>query len=172
MICGAGGAPADALRTLTQLTGCCLGAAEGGPVGCTCWEPVYDLEQQPVDREAEPGTRSAMCADCAYRSTSPEAKGDPSYSPRPEHGDGTFWCHQGMRKPVAWRHPLGITVEATGDFYDPPIHRSLSSGEPVPFRADGTPGERCAGWAAHRRDDNRLLADLAEQAGEAVAPLP
>lgn len=149
-LCGDGSAPADALRTLTLLRGCCYGAAEYGPDRCTCWEPIYDQEQEPADRAASPGTRSTMCDDCAYRPTSPEAQGDPNYSERPEPGAGTFWCHQGMRRPVAWRHPAGITVEATGHFYEPPVLRG-PDGEGVPYKADGSPGDRCAGWAAHAR---------------------
>jgi len=173
-VCGAGGPPPDALRTLTGLTGCCLGAAEGGPADCTCWEPIYDLEQQDPDTSQEPAQRAAMCEDCAYRPNSPERSGDPNYSLSGEEGYGVldlgpsevFWCHQGMRKPKAWRHPLGITVEATGDFYAPPIRLDRERGIAVPYKADGSPGDRCAGWAAHRRSDGAMVAELAERAGE------
>jgi len=56
-----------------------------------------------------------------------------------------FWCHQGMRKLVAWRHPAGVTVPVTVDGYGPP------GVDGVPYRADGTPAEVCGGWAARRR---------------------
>lgn len=164
-VCGGASAPADALRTLTGLAHCCLGAAEGDPGDCTCWEPVYELDQQPLNLTMHPATRPKMCDDCAYRPTSPEAQGDPNYSERPELGAGTFWCHQGMRKPVAWRHPLGITIEATGDFYEPPI-RPFRGGEPVPYKADGSPGDRCAGWAAALRQDAATVGELAASVAE------
>lgn len=168
-VCGGGGAPADALRTLTQLAHCCIGAAEHGPGDCTCWEPEYELEQQTPDTSIEPTTRATMCADCAYRPDSPERSGDPNYQHSDEDGfselaAGVFWCHQGMRKPLRWRHPAGISVEAIGDYYSPPLRER--DGELVPFRADGTPGERCAGWAAHRRRESDMLADVMQQAGE------
>lgn len=140
-------------RALVALLGCCIDAAEEGPEACTCWEPEYDQEQQPIDRTTVPGTRATMCEDCAYRPDSPERTGDQRYSHTDpddydtplalaKRGD-VFWCHQGMRKPVRWRHPSGLTVDADVDAYAPPIR------EGVPFQADGQPGLRCAGWAAH-----------------------
>lgn len=174
-VCGAGGAPADALRVLTQLAHCCLGAVEGGPVDCSCWEPVYDRDQQAPDLAPEPGTRPAMCEDCAFRPDSPERTGDPNYSLSGEEGYGvldlgpreTFWCHQGMRKPTAWRHAtLGITVAASGDYYQPPLRER--DAEVVPYKADGSPGDRCAGWAAHRRRDGAILAELVELVEQAA----
>jgi hypothetical protein len=120
-------------------------------MGCTCWVPEYDLEQtEPT--AAEPATRLVMCSKCAYKPTSPERSGDPSYELSDSElpaGDVPFWCHEGMRKPLRWRHPLGIVIEATGDYYDPPM--ILDGAQPVPYKADGTPGDRCAGWAALRR---------------------
>ena len=49
---------------------CCDGSAIKGPQYCTCWEPVFDAEQQPVT-EGEPGTQDAMCLDCAFKAGSP-----------------------------------------------------------------------------------------------------
>jgi hypothetical protein len=51
---------------------CCMGSALDGPGSCTCWEPVYNLDQQPIDQEAarmldaepRPVARKLMCADC------------------------------------------------------------------------------------------------------------
>jgi len=168
-ICGVGtkDAPFDALRTLSQLGSCCLGAVTEGPVGCTCWVPEYDLEQREDLAIAEPATREIMCSTCAYRSTSPERNGDPNYQFSDDElpvGPTPFWCHQGMRKPLRWRHRLGITIEATGDYYDPPMRTVDRAG--IPYKADGTPGDRCAGWAAARRrlgcGTAQLLADAAE----------
>lgn len=137
---------------------CCYGAAIYGPHRCTCWTPVYDLDQQPVDGQSvkllaagvEPVTRRLMCEDCAYRPGSPERSGDPSYvgdADRLEEiaAADRFWCHQGIRKPVKWRHPSGVEIDAHPGAYRPPSH------DGVPYRADGTPAELCAGWDARRR---------------------
>jgi hypothetical protein len=135
-----------------------MGAAALGPSRCTCWEPLFDLEQQEPDPTAvkllaagvQPVTRTRPCGDCAYRPGSPERRGDPGYAGNQELLDRIvetgerFWCHQGMRKPVAWRHPSGVTVPVPVDAYDPPRI------EGIPYRADGSPGEVCAGWAARR----------------------
>lgn len=58
-MCGSKGAPDEALRVLVGLASCCLGAAEGGPADCTCWEPVFDLVQVPPVEGLEPQTRPA-----------------------------------------------------------------------------------------------------------------
>lgn len=161
-VCGVGmPAPADALRTLTELRHCCADAVEFGPTCCTCWEEIYDIDQAPIDRVAMVATRLSMCDDCAYRPGSPERSGDPRYMARNEAGDGglpdvpagaTFWCHQGIRKPIAYRHStLGIEIPAKTDHYSPAIFER--DGQAIPFKADGSPAERCAGWFAHNRDD-------------------
>lgn len=138
---------------------CCMGAAAMGPQRCTCWEPVYDLEQAEPDPTAvrllgagvQPVTRTVPCHDCAYRPGSPERRGEEGYAGNQELLDHIvasgerFWCHQGMRKPIAWRHPSEATVPVEVDGYDPPRV------EGVPYKADGQPGEVCAGWAARRR---------------------
>lgn len=149
---------------------CCEGAFDGGPTECTCWTPEYDLEQVKPSiaavvglalGEIEPPQRDRMCGDCAYRPNSPEKTGDDTVDgnaamlERLAAEGHRFWCHDGMRKQVAWRHPAGIRIPAvgTGD-YQPPIV------EAVPYRADGQPGLLCAGWAARnraltaKRDDN------------------
>lgn len=117
---------------------CCMGAAVYGPGRCTCWVPVYDLEQQEIVPGLPlPPIPVRMCGDCAYRPHSPERSGGEGYN-----GDaGTlddlvrnrepFYCHQGIRKPVSHRHPAA---------YDPPIR------DGVPYKADGTPANLCAGW--------------------------
>lgn len=138
---------------------CCWGALLRGPISCTCWEPVYDTEQQPVDQDAArllsagcaPVTRTTMCHDCAYRPDSPEKRGDESYNGDAEFleriardAEG-FWCHQGMRIPTGWRHPSGAEISGSPGGYTPPRV------DGVPYRADGTPAELCAGWDARRR---------------------
>lgn len=167
MICRRDEAPFDALRTLSGLATCCMGASLDGPMGCTCWEPEYDLDQAPVV-PAEPATRHIMCATCAYRTTSPERSGDPNYEFAGDElpdGETPFWCHQGMRKPLRWRHrSLRIVIEATGDYYAPP--QVVEGNAAVPYKADGTPGDRCAGWAAARR---RLSCTTDELLAEAQA---
>jgi hypothetical protein len=122
---------------------CCDGAALFGPNRCTCWVPVYDVEQA----EPQPGAmrqRRKCCHDCAFRNGSPERAEDP------DHLDdvvarGRFDCHVGMRRIVGWRHPDGTYWASTSDDYDPPRRGDMT------FKADGTAAEICAGWAAHRR---------------------
>lgn len=129
--------------------GCCAGAGIYGKDYCTCWEPVYDLEQQPArPGPAEP--RLTMCGDCAYRPTSPERTGDTTYMGSADFlaelvdtGD-RFWCHQGMRRPVRWRHPSGAEIPGHPGDYSPPIV------DGVPYQADGAPGLLCAGWHLQR----------------------
>jgi hypothetical protein len=119
---------------------CCLGALDEGPTGCTCWEPIYDLEQS-VHAPTAPETQPKMCHDCAFRANSPERR-DGDCLPGP--GGAPFWCHQGMRRVIKWRHPLGMELPAGVGDYRPPII------DKVPYRADGRPGLKCAGWAAQR----------------------
>lgn len=167
-MCGSD-APAGALRVLSRLLTCCDGAANRGPAGCTCWEPVYDLDQAEPRPDQPIRTRAKMCEDCAYRPTSPERTGDDRYDGTEEQlldlaaGAGVFWCHQGIRSPIAYRHTtLGITVEADASHYKPLIREV--DGEPVPFKADGSPGNRCAGWAAMARLNSDALVGVLEDA--------
>lgn len=55
-----------------------------------------------------------------------------------------FWCHDGIRRPVAWRHPNlpGVVIPGSPSDYQPPMIGG------VPFRADGRPAALCAGWVA------------------------
>jgi hypothetical protein len=138
---------------------CCWGTVMRGPSGCTCWELIYDLEQVEPDPKAvawlaagiQPVTRSRPCEDCAYRADSPERQGsedvsgDQALLDRIVAEGSRFWCHQGIRRPVAWRHPSGAEIPGSPSDYRPPIV------DGVPYRADGTAAEVCAGWAARRR---------------------
>lgn len=141
-------------------TACCPDAVEGGPACCTCWTPEYDQPQTDPDPqtvaalalgEAEPPQRRLMCHDCAYRPDSPERNGDEAYDGDAAELDriareDRFWCHDGLRKPIAWRHPAGIRIPTVSDGdYQPPVVLG------VPYRATGEPGLLCAGWAARRR---------------------
>lgn len=132
---------------------CCAGAVQRGPGGCTCWTPLFDLDQSTPDPTAPVQPRHAMCSDCAYRPGSPERTGDEDVAGDAAQleqlaADGTpFWCHDGMREPVRWCHPSGLTIPAHsshGDYQPPQI-------DGVPYRADGRPGLLCAGWHARRR---------------------
>lgn len=117
---------------------CCLGEAVWGPERCTCWEAEYDLEQEELATETVVGARLAQCRDCAYL---PGSQEDESGAMLP-YGGQVFWCHQGMRKTVAWVHPDGRRVPVTDvDDYDPPFHGG------VPYKADGEKADLCAGWA-------------------------
>ena len=132
---------------------CCDGSAVKGPQYCTCWTPRFDTDQEPTV-EGEPGTRAAMCEDCAYRPGSPERSGDERYNGDQEFLDQIvvtgerFFCHAGIRQAVKLVHPSGAEVDllalAPGD-YRPPIV------DGIPYKADGSPGDLCAGWAARRR---------------------
>lgn len=131
----------DALRW------CCYGTASGDLSDCTCWQPVWNVEQQPpvlpVARE-QLVPRARGCSDCAFRKDSPERQDEwqeETLLSLAERGQ-PFWCHDGMRRPLQWRHPHGITVDGDPADWQPPIVHS------IPFRADGTPGLLCAGWAA------------------------
>lgn len=161
-LCSGYGAPTPTGEwpDLDLVVPCCESSAIRGPETCTCWEPVYDLEQQPIDEakataladaDIAPPVRTRMCGDCAYRPGSPEKTGDQRYT-----GDATtledlaregrlFWCHIGMRQPVRWRHPSGAEIPAAPDDYVPVIR------DGVPYKADGQPGEVCAGFDARRR---------------------
>ncbi len=139
--------------------GCCWGADLYGPGYCTCWTPVYDLDQAEPDPLAvrllaggiTPTVRATMCGDCAYRPASPEKLGDPQHvgdAESLEHLAASatpFWCHDGMRRPIAWRHPSGAEIPGHEAAYAPRIV------DAVPYRADGQPGYQCAGWDARRR---------------------
>lgn len=128
---------------------CCYGSVMGAN-RCTCWEPVYDLDQQPLEEPTEPATRSKCCHDCAYRNGSPE-RADEHEAERlcmvaHSGGEQEFWCHQGVRRVIAFRHPDGRELPAGDGDYRPPIG---PKDRPLVWKADGTVGERCAGWAAH-----------------------
>jgi hypothetical protein len=125
---------------------CCYGAAVYGPGRCTCWESEYDhLQQEPKAGPMQ--ERERMCVDCAFRPDSPERQGDERYSNSDEDGiervlSGTFLCHAGMRSRTRERHPSGALLEVLPGAYAPPS---------PPCKADGSPAEYCAGWAAERR---------------------
>jgi hypothetical protein len=133
---------------------CCAGSAVKGPQYCTCWVHEYDQEQQ-EPRPGEPGRRPAMCGDCAYRPASPEHAGDQRFQ-----GDARFlqeivakgqkfWCHQGMRRVARLVHPSGAVVDLTETGHTVDYQPPITGG--VPYKADGSPGELCAGWAGRRR---------------------
>jgi hypothetical protein len=134
----------------TETTGwCCEGSVYRGASGCMCWEPEYDREQADVlALDTVTTGRTTMCGDCAYRPGSPERSGDPQAGATQEDLDtlvaagDPFWCHDGMRLPVLWRHPSGATVPGSPLDYRPPIVDGR------PYKADGTPGDLCAGWLA------------------------
>lgn len=135
-----------------EFADCCMGAAVYGRSRCTCWEPVYDLEQQPLADggvpPAEVPTRTKCCHDCAYRLGSPERQDEYDEGVLLAHALAAgeeFWCHQGVRRVVAFRHPDGRELPAGDGDYRPPVG---PEGRPVVWKADGTVGERCAGWAA------------------------
>lgn len=136
--------------------GCCFGTAVKGPEWCTCWVPEYDKEQAELGDPHDPPSmpRDEMCHDCAYRPDSPERNGEEGYSKNDYdelmtivYKGEPFYCHQGMRRITHWRHePSGTVIEAHPGSYAPPIEEV--GGCQLPFKADGTSGDLCAGWFA------------------------
>ena len=125
---------------------CCAAAAYHGAEFCTCWEPEYDQPQQPAMAGRAP-LATALCADCAYRPGSPERSDESSaehLAELPLTGH-PFYCHQGMRRVVQWRHQDGRTVPADPKDYQP----TFNAGD-VPVRASGAPADICAGWSVRR----------------------
>ena len=136
---------------------CCIGAAVMGPGHCTCWVPIFDAEQQEITPGLPlPPVPVKLCATCAYRPNSPERQGDEGFA-----GDAglldelvatgaPFFCHQGIRKPIAWRHPpSGTEIPGHPGGYDPPIR------DGVPYKADGSPAFVCAGWLLRRAKETQ-----------------
>lgn len=130
--------------------GCCEPNDLFGPEYCLCWEPKYDLEQQPVTpvgswKDCQP--RDGMCGDCAYRPDSPERTDGDGYMEESlldmaRSRNRVFFCHENNRKPVLWKHPDGREVPGDPADYQPPF------ADGVPYQADGTPSLICAGWWA------------------------
>lgn len=154
---GAGAGPSHALELLAeqgvleqledQIGLCCMGVATGGIDYCTCWEPIHDLDQAAgsFDTTTPLETAAKCCFDCAYRNGSPERTGDDEDWLLGLPGERTtFFCHQGIRRVLRYRHPSGIVLPTGPGDYDPP------RGNGRVYRADGSPAEICAGFAAHR----------------------
>lgn len=130
---------------------CCMGVAVYGPSRCTCWLPIFDVDQVPPRVGLASERRATMCGDCAFRGDSPERQGDPRFQ---HSGDGEleelvsstadFACHQGMRRRLALVHPSGARVECGPGAYAPTIVNGVA------FKADGSPADRCAGLAVAR----------------------
>jgi len=131
---------------------CCIGAAIYGKDRCTCWEPAYDLEQQPVmPGVMMPRIPARMCGDCAFRPDSPERRGEPGHAADGDALDEMvaagepFACHQGIRRPVRWVHPSGAEIPGHPAAYSPPLDEFG-----IPYKADGTPADLCSGWLLRR----------------------
>lgn len=143
-----GGAPPSVTEDDENLF-CCWGSVMGDATDCTCWEPVFEVCQAPPDIDAAPATRAKCCHDCAYRNGSPERADEYEAEALVELASaqrGVFWCHEGMRRPITYRHPgTGREVPADPADYQPAIVGDVA------YRADGAPATRCAGWAAHRK---------------------
>lgn len=126
---------------------CCDGSAVYGAQRCTCWQPVYEVEQaepRPPKGPEDLRGRRRMCGDCAFRKDSPErsyAWGEEALFELADKGE-PFWCHEGMRRPTYWRHPDGRTVPGSPHDWQP-----AQLGQ-IPYQADGSPGLLCAGWLA------------------------
>lgn len=137
-------------KALAVMGLCCMGVAVyGEPEKCTCWTPIFDLEQMSISTAgiAISRTRSKCCGDCAYRHGSPERSDEyvaEALLDLPAQPGRVFACHQGMRRVVSWEHPSGLVIPAGEGDYRPPVEAGVA------YRADGTPADLCAGWAALR----------------------
>lgn len=139
-------------ETLPDVGGgmCCYGAAIFGPGRCTCWERIFDQEQEPAKPGLAVKERAQMCADCAFRKDSPERRSEAGYAHAGavddlafEHG---FACHQGMRRAVTLRHTTaGVEIDAHPAAYAPLQEKGVT------YKADGAPADMCAGWCAANR---------------------
>jgi hypothetical protein len=112
---------------------------------------VFEVEQQPL-REGPAHQRDRMCATCAYRPGSPERTDDPQAGANEDdlrdliHNGGTFHCHEGLRRPIGYRHPpSGQVVAASPLDWQPPVVKGRA------FQVDGQPAQLCAGLCAARR---------------------
>lgn len=130
-----------------EARGCCIGSAVYGAGRCTCWTPVFELEQadpQPPECPDDLTAQPRMCGDCAFRKGSPERA--VTYSEEMlfalAASKTPFWCHQEMRRPARWVHPQLGSVPGSDDDWQPPTV------DGIPYRADGRPGLLCAGWIA------------------------
>lgn len=135
---------------------CCMGAAIHGPIGCTCWEPVFSDEQLPVVDHLDIPRRLKCCHDCAFRNGSPERQEDDGAMDAILASGRRFFCHQGMRRVVEEVHPDGRRRPADPGDYRPPTDADRD----IAFKADGTPAEICAGWLAQRAHVEKLKPTL------------
>lgn len=132
---------------------CCDGYAMTGDYRrCTCWEPVFDAPQADLDHDTPTGANTAMCHDCAYRPGSPEHDdldkiGMLLYDL--PAGKGNFFCHQGIRRAVAYRHPDGRQIPAEDGDYQPPICEDNHQVQRA-YKADGSPADLCFGFLSAR----------------------
>lgn len=152
--CGTGAQPGvwweEQNPQVNYVGGCCDGDVHRGPGGCTCWTPVYDVEQAAPIRPGSPDdlqVRPDRCHDCAFRRDSPERRDESMRETLYALADEgqPFWCHDGMRRPARWVHPDGRTVAGDPADWHPAMVLHL------PHRADGRVALLCAGWAARVR---------------------
>lgn len=136
---------------------CCWRAIDTLGAECTCWEPVYGQAQQPATN-APVTVQPSMCAHCAYRPGSPERSDDHEADDLEMWGAGAgvFFCHQGARRPTAWRHvpevPFlddvpGLELKAEQIPDADRDYRPVIVGR-IPRAANGDPLPLCAGWVA------------------------
>ena len=154
----------------TPTTGmCCMGSVVRGANGCMCWVAEYDVEQAPI-RPGKAKARDTMCGACAYRPNSPERTGAPDAAGDEELLDDLvyrgvpFWCHVDMRRPVRYRHPSGVVIEASDLEFAPAMDGAQ------PYKADGTPADMCGGWALRlaKLEARRATRESAEEGRDAT----
>lgn len=146
-------------ESLREFGTCCMG--EAGMGRCTCWEPVYSEPQAPpADPFPPPSVRSACCGTCGVVDGLTEELGIETAAlvGRP------FFCHQGFRRILEYRHPDGRTRPARGehDYPESQGHYIDAGGYRIPIRADGQPAQLCAAWARWARPHGHTWMDRGE----------
>jgi hypothetical protein len=119
-------------------TNCCMGYAGMGKHRCTCWRPVYDKDQAPIQEDESVIRRKKQCHDCAFKKNSKERAAGVDLENLPH-----FWCHLGMRRAIYEKHEVSGRARkllSRGTHYCPPIKNG------IPRKTDGKPAEYCAGW--------------------------
>lgn len=124
---------------------CCIGAAAMGR--CTCWEPIYGEKQaRPKGECAPPKPRVGCCGTCGAVDGMTEELGidDAAATGR------AFYCHIGLRRIVAWRHPDGRTKPGAAFGYVEAF--GTCNGAKVLLKADGTTADLCGAWVKWARE--------------------
>lgn len=141
--------------------GCCYSELRES---CTCWEPIWDVPPPVFDASLPTEVRLEMCGGCAYRPGT-DAWTCRTASDLPADTAKRFYCHEGARRILGYRHPDGTEIMLPPEEID---HKG-DEHDGRPFFRDGTPAPYCAGWAA--RYPSKVAAAVSPMAQEQYAAL-